>query len=161
MWNNFERDKNILYNQHKAPVFSNEGLDFYTLKRDVLKIYENDPVSFENKGRMIKYILSNARVSVVPEDFFQDKLDLNNEVIMGADIRNMGNKAFQKSVSHLLDGTALAQELLSSVPEELKIPRISPKMFLLVQRSYIRLARLKKACRKQGHRFLQGCGACL
>jgi formate C-acetyltransferase len=112
MWNNFERDKNILYNQHKAPVFSNEGLDFYTLKRNVLKIYENDPVSFENKGRIIKYILSNARVSVVPEDFFQDKLDLNDEVIIGADIRDMGNKAFQKSVSHLLDGTALAQELL-------------------------------------------------
>ncbi len=111
MWNSFDNDREILYNQHNSPIFSQDGVDFETAKTEAIKIYYEDPHSFKNKGRIIKYLLSSLRVAVLPEDFFQDKLDLK-WTIMGAEIRALGNNEFNLNNPALTEEANHAREYL-------------------------------------------------
>ena len=83
MWNDFEKDLEILNAPKKHFV---DGLSSDEIKKNVLAIHEKAPYSHKTRGEIIKYILSNVKIGLCSENFFQDIFD-DNIGIIGNDIR--------------------------------------------------------------------------
>lgn len=82
MWNDFEKDKHILANQYSnIKYIEDSGLPIQQVKEGMLKIQAENGNTYETRGKIIKYLLSNLRLAIIPEDFFQDIVERSPRII--------------------------------------------------------------------------------
>ncbi len=103
MWNDFEKDKEIL-----KTVQSNfiDGKTSLEIEEEVLKIHNKSPHSHITRGEIIKFILKNVSIGICPEDFFQDVIDFEPRVI-GTVIRPLEQEKHEKTIELFSDMTDL------------------------------------------------------
>ncbi len=113
MWNDFEKDKHILSNQYDNIIFiEDSGLSFEEVKENILKIQSENPNNYETRGKIIKYMLSSLRISIVPEDFFQDLIQCH-PMLIGDFIRTPQLEAYKNTdIKDVLNENELGQSLL-------------------------------------------------
>ena len=80
MWNNFENNKISLLNQYKENNWIEEsGLSFDELNRKCQEIFNDDSKTLgRKKAEAISFILNNAQIDIVKEEFFQNKLNFGS-----------------------------------------------------------------------------------
>ncbi len=77
MWNKFESSKEALLNQYKIDNWIEEsGLSFDELNAECSKIFNDTNKTLgQKKSEAIAFILNNAQIDIVPEEFIQNKLN--------------------------------------------------------------------------------------
>ena len=112
MWNDFERDREALSNQYEdIRYIEDSGLPINEVKEAILKIQKENPCNYETRGKIIKYMLANLRISIIPEDFFQDILE-RSPILIDTFIRTPQLEQHKKDIKNVLDENKLGQSLL-------------------------------------------------
>ncbi len=112
MWNDFEKDKHILANQYSnIKYIEDSGMPIRQVKEGMLKIRKECGNTNETRGKIIKYLLSNLRLAIIPEDFFQDIVERSPRII-DFFIRTPQLDEHKKVIKDILDENADGQECL-------------------------------------------------
>ena len=111
LWDSFEKDREILKNQYSPKKYNeNSGLNIETVLENAKKIDSSNLPDAIKRAEIIKYILTNARIGITPEDFFADRIEASG--IIGNAIRHKAQKEHNEKIKDVLDKNALGQELL-------------------------------------------------
>ena len=113
MWNSFERDKEILFNQYSPAVYNEEsGQPFNEVRAHAIKMLKDGGMTPAYlRASIIKYALENLRIGITPEDFFPDRIEMPYTFV-GATIRHDQMNEYKKSIKDILDKNEKAQERL-------------------------------------------------
>ncbi len=112
LWNSFDRDREILENQYSPKKFNeNSGLSIKIVLENAKRINDSDLPDAIKRAEIIKYILTNSRIGITPEDFFADRIEATPQII-GDTLRAEAQRQYNKEISDILHKNALGQELL-------------------------------------------------
>lgn len=103
MWNDFEKDKEILKNVQWNFIDGKTSLE---IEEEVLKIHNKNPYSHTTRGTIIKFILENVSVGICPENFFQDTVDFEPHIVSEI-IRSAEQKKHEETIELFSDMTSL------------------------------------------------------